>query len=79
MKFDYNRLKAERVAKGRTVQDMADVVGWSKGYYSKKENGKVAITVDDFAIIANELEVPHEKINIFFTPSVAKMETSATC
>lgn len=29
--FDYKRLKAERIANGLTVQDMADFLGVSKG------------------------------------------------
>lgn len=52
MYFDYNRLKGERIAKGYTVQEMADVLGVSKGTYSKKENGKIPITVDDFGVIS---------------------------
>lgn len=75
MMFNYNRLKAERIAKGFTVQDMADHLGIAKGTYSKKENGKIAVTVEDFSLISSKLEVPHDKINIFFTLNVSVMET----
>lgn len=40
MQFNYNRLKAERIARGLTVQEMADFLGIAKGTYSKKEMGK---------------------------------------
>lgn len=75
MKFDYNRLKAERIAKGFTVEEMANALGIAKSTYSKKENGKISVTVDDFSIISSKLEIPKEKIGIFFTPSVSISET----
>lgn len=78
MEFNYNRLKAERIAKGLTVQEMADVLGVTKGTYSKKENGKLPVTVDDFSIISSKLGITREEINIFFTLNVSKMETKKT-
>jgi len=75
MEFNYNRLKGERIAKGFTVQEMADELKISKGTYSKKENGKLPITVEDFAIISNKLDIQKENIYIFFTFSVSEMET----
>lgn len=75
MKFNYNRLKAERIAKGLTVQDMADALGITKGAYSKKENGKIAVTVEDFSLISNKLGISHEQINIFFALDVSVLET----
>ncbi|MEK5334400.1 helix-turn-helix domain-containing protein [Lysinibacillus sp. FSL W8-0992] len=76
MRFNYNRLKAERIAKGLTIQEMADELGVSKGTYSKKENGKLPVTVDDFSVISSKLGITCEKINIFFTHNVANSETS---
>ena len=75
MRFDYNRLKAERIAKGYTVEEMANFLGVTKGTYSKKENGKLAVTVEDFAVIFGKLEVPITKIDIFFTNNVSVSET----
>ncbi|BDH62156.1 putative Cro-like protein, phage associated [Lysinibacillus sp. PLM2] len=77
MKFNYNRLKAERIAKGLTVQQMADELGVSKSTYSKKENGKLPVTVEDFSIISNKLQIPIEQISIFFTLNVSVSETVA--
>ena len=66
MQFNYNRLKAERIAEGYTTQEMGDALGISKSTYSKKENGKIPITVEDFSIISKKLGIPKEKISIFF-------------
>jgi HTH-type transcriptional regulator/antitoxin HipB len=77
MEFNYNRLKAERIAKGLTVQQMADELGVSKSTYSKKENGKLPVTVEEFSVISNKLGIPIERIGIFFTLNVSKVETVA--
>lgn len=73
--FDYKRLKAERIANGLTVQDMADFLGVSKGTYSKKENGKIALTVEDFSLISSKLGIARDKMEIFFTEIVDDSET----
>lgn len=75
MEFNYNRLKAERIAKGFTVEEMAGALGITKGTYSKKENGKIAVTVEDFTLVFKKLGIPPEQIGIFFSRDVAKTET----
>lgn len=79
MEFNYNRLKAERIAKGFTVEEMGEVLGVTKGTYSKKENGKLPVTVEDFTLIFKKFEIPPEQISIFFSINVAKLETSNVC
>lgn len=76
MEFNYNRLKAERIAKGFTVEEMGEVLGVTKGTYSKKENGKLPVTVEDFTLISNKLGIPPEQISIFFSLNVAVLETT---
>lgn len=76
MKFNHNRLKAERVARGLTVQEMGEVLGVSKGTYSKKENGKLPIDVDEFSLITNKFGIERENIMIFFTLNVSEMATN---
>lgn len=71
MKFDYKRLKGERVARGFTVQQIADFLGIAKSTYSKKENGKLPITVDEFGNLAKKLGIPENEVQIFFTLNVA--------
>lgn len=75
MEFDYKRLKAERIAKGYTVQDMANKLGVAKSTYSKKENGKIPLTIEDFTTITSILDIPKESMSIFFTINVDNMET----
>lgn len=71
MNFDYKRLKAERIANGFTVEEMANCLDISKGAYSKKENGKSSISVDEFVLIANKLKIKKDMLDIFFTIEVA--------
>ena len=79
MKFNHNRLKAERIARGLTQQEMGEVLGVSKGTYSKKENGKLPIDVDEFSLITNKFGIEHKDILIFFTLNVFEMETIKNC
>lgn len=76
MKFNHNRLKAERIARGFTVQEMGEVIDVSKGTYSKKENGKLPINIDEFSLITNKFGLEREDIAIFFTLDVSKSATN---
>ena len=75
MEFNLNRLKGERIAKGFTVEEMAKELGVTKGTYSKKENGRLPITVEEFSVIFKKLGLPNDRIKIFFTSNVSEMET----
>lgn len=76
MKFNYRRLKAERIAKGFTGDYVAEQMGISKSYYSKKENAKSPLDVDEFAEILTILGVSNSELHIFFTNNVSEMETN---
>ena len=69
LEFNYNRLKGERIAKGFTIQDMADALEITNSAYSKKENGKRAITIEELAQISNKLGI--DDLNIFFVLQVS--------
>jgi len=69
MEFNYNRLKAERIARGLKAQDIADALKISAVAYYKKESGSTAITVKDLIIISNKLGI--EDLNIFFDLKVS--------
>ncbi|UNB48188.1 helix-turn-helix domain-containing protein [Staphylococcus coagulans] len=73
--FDVKRMKAERIAKGISLTDMAFKLEMTPGTYSKKENGHIRITVDDLAKVIDALELPQDKCGIFFTYNVSKKET----
>ncbi|WP_341775098.1 helix-turn-helix transcriptional regulator [Staphylococcus hyicus] len=73
--FNVRRMKAERIAKGISLTDMAIQMGMTPGTYSKKENGHIRVTVDDLAKMFEILEIPESDCGIFFTNKVAKMTT----
>ncbi len=68
MHFNLLELKAQRVRKGKTQKDIADMLGIRSNTYAKKEAGNIKITVEEFDKICKFLEV--EDYNIFFTQCV---------
>lgn len=76
VEFNRNRVKAERIARGLSVKEMAGKLDIHAGTYSKKENGKLRITVEDLSKILNVLNIPEKDCGIFFTKSVADMATN---
>lgn len=65
MQLNLNRLKAERIAKGKTQEVLAKELGKSRIWYLKRESGRVPMGADDLAEIATALGV--DNLNIFFT------------
>ena len=51
------RIRAERVARGMTLQQLSDITNLSKPLLSKIENGKVASPISTLSQIANALEL----------------------
>jgi transcriptional regulator with XRE-family HTH domain len=51
------RIRDQRVAKGMTLQQLADITGLSKPLLSKIENGKVASPISTLSQIANALNL----------------------
>ena len=48
MSVDHLRIKAERIAKGLTQDEMAKALGWSdRARYAKRENGIVSFDADE--------------------------------
>lgn len=71
MEFDLMRLRAERVAKGLTQEEMAKKLGISRQAYAKRENGEVNIGVDELAQIGDILNINSDNLSkIFFTKFV---------
>lgn len=73
--FNVKRMKAERIAKGISLSEMAEKLEMTPGTYSKKENGHIRINVDDLAKVIEILELPQDKCGIFFTHVVSKTST----
>ena len=75
MKLDIKRLKAERIAKGLSQEDMAYLMGWkSRTPYVKRELGIIDIGVDEFLKMIKILGYTEDNISIFFKEDVPERE-----
>lgn len=75
MTLNLKRLKAERIAKGYTQDEMARLAGWqTRTPYAKRENGIVSIGADELAKFAEILGYSSEELGIFFTKNVPEKE-----
>lgn len=73
--MDLKRLKAERIAKGLTQDEMAEAMGWkSRAAYAKRENGIVGIGADELVKMASILGYNENQLGIFFTTNVPEKE-----
>lgn len=71
MTIDLKRIKAERIAKGFTQDEMAEKLGWkTRTPYAKRENGLVIIGADELGRIAYVLGYSTNELGIFFTKNV---------
>lgn len=71
MSVDRLRIKAERIAKGLTQDEMAKALGWSdRARYAKRENGIVSFDADELIKVAIVLGFSKDQIGIFFTDGV---------
>ena len=67
MTVNHLRIKAERIAKGLTQDDMAKALGWSdRARYAKRENGLVSFDADELIKVATILGFSKDQIGIFF-------------
>lgn len=75
MTIDLRRIKAERIAKGYTQDEMAEKMGWkTRTPYAKRENGIVSIGADELVKIAQILDFSTDQLGIFFTVTVPEKE-----
>jgi len=74
VEFDVMRLKAERIAKGLTQEDVANALGVTRSWYAMKENGRRNITMEEFSKILDVLGYDSSYVHIFFKLNVAKRE-----
>lgn len=75
MTVDLNRLKAERVAKGMTQDEMASAMGWKdRAAYAKRENGIVNLGANELIKISEILGISSTQLHIFFKKDVLKKE-----
>ena len=68
MTVNHLRIKAERVAKGLTQDDMAKALGWSdRARYAKRENGLVSFDADELIKVATSSDSQKTR-SVFFLP-----------
>ncbi len=73
MTLDLNRLKAERIAKGMTQDEVAQKMGWkSRTPYAKRENGIVEISADELISLALIFGYTKDDLGIFYSENVIK-------
>lgn len=69
--LDLNRIKAERIAKGMTQEQMANAIGLSNASaYAKRESGTVDFGISEFTKYCSVLGFDNQKMNIFFKSDV---------
>ena len=66
--LDLNSLELEyaRKRKGKSTEQMADVIGKSVQSYCKKESGEVAFSDDEKVAVVTALDLSAEMFNIIF-------------
>ena len=75
MTLNLKRLRAERVAKGMSQDDMAKAMGWhTRSSYAKRENGITTISATELAKMANILGYGTDQLDLFFTAIVPNSE-----
>lgn len=75
MTIDLKRLKAERIAKGLTQDEMANLMGWkTRASYAKRESGVVAIGANELFKMASILGYGPNELVIFFKNNVPEKE-----
>ena len=75
MKVDLLRVRAERVAKGYTQAQMAELMGLARDQYNKRENGKISFSADELITLANLLGYSKDEIGIFFKTNRSRNAT----
>ncbi|KRM91466.1 helix-turn-helix domain-containing protein [Liquorilactobacillus cacaonum] len=78
MEINLKRIKAERITAGISQQEMAKIIGVSRGAYWKRENGQTQIGVEELAKIAEAIGIDKNNIGIFFKFGVTECQHLVT-
>ncbi|GIP17804.1 hypothetical protein J40TS1_34460 [Paenibacillus montaniterrae] len=76
MKFNLQRLRFERLSRKVSQEDMAQALNINRTSYHKKENGKIKISVEEFATMLEVLNIPQSEAGHFFEQNVPEREQS---
>lgn len=77
MLVNLQRIKAERLVRGLTQEDMAKKMGWhDRSSYARREKGVTPIGADELIKIAEILDCTND-MSLFFKLDVPKREQSS--
>lgn len=65
-KFNLQKLRRERMARGVTQEQMANALSLTKSSYHQKEAGVTKISIEEFATILDVLFIPESRCMSFF-------------
>jgi transcriptional regulator with XRE-family HTH domain len=74
MSFNLQRLRFERLSRKVSQDTVASALRINRSSYHKKENGKLKISVEEFATIVDVLGIPQYEIPLFFVQNVPERE-----
>lgn len=75
MTLNLKRLRAERIAKGMSQDEMAKAMGWhTRSSYAKRENGITTISATELVKMASILGYGANQLDLFFTDNVPNRE-----
>lgn len=77
MTFNFQKLRYERMSRKISQEEMAKLLGMNHTSYWKRENGKVAISVEEFIKMLEVMGIPQSEAGNFFTDKVANREQIA--
>ena len=66
MAFDYSKLRGRIIEKFGSQSAFVSKYGVSENTFSKKMNNKTRFTSDDIIKISAMLEIPQEKVGLYF-------------
>lgn len=66
MRFNLQRLRYERLSRKVPQDAIASALNINRSSYHKKENGKIKISVEEFAVILDVLKIPQTEAGNFF-------------
>lgn len=72
--FNLQRLKFERISRNISAEKIGEALGISANAYYKKESGSSNISVEEFGVILEVMDIPERNAGIFFTFNVPDWE-----
>ena len=72
------KLQIARMRKGKTSQDMGEVIGKSRESYSKKETGEIRFSYEEVIAVADALDLSLQQVNTIIFDGKLKDENNSS-